>query len=103
MDQVYIKYTIIFYVLQDPPKFTQIWIFGLKTNHLATLDLSIKTFWHASKNKTVWKGHRRILWLAMQSGTSLLYQFNSAKDNARASEVIEVTSVTRAFDQIGGP
>jgi hypothetical protein len=23
--------------LQDPPKFTQIWIYGLKTNHLATL------------------------------------------------------------------
>jgi hypothetical protein len=23
--------------LQDPPKFTQLWIFGLKTNHLATL------------------------------------------------------------------
>jgi hypothetical protein len=23
--------------LQDHPKFTQIWIFGLKTNHLATL------------------------------------------------------------------
>jgi hypothetical protein len=23
--------------LQDPPKFTQFWIFGLKTNHLATL------------------------------------------------------------------
>jgi hypothetical protein len=23
--------------VQDPPKFTQIWIFGLKTNHLATL------------------------------------------------------------------
>jgi hypothetical protein len=23
--------------LQEPPKFTQIWIFGLKTNHLATL------------------------------------------------------------------
>jgi hypothetical protein len=23
--------------LKDPPKFTQIWIFGLKTNHLATL------------------------------------------------------------------
>jgi hypothetical protein len=23
--------------MQDPPKFTQIWIFGLKTNHLATL------------------------------------------------------------------
>jgi hypothetical protein len=26
--------------LQDPPKFTQIWIFGLKTNHLATLSLT---------------------------------------------------------------
>jgi hypothetical protein len=25
--------------LQDPPKFTQIGIFGLKTNHLATLVL----------------------------------------------------------------
>jgi hypothetical protein len=25
--------------LKDPPKFTQIWIFGLKTNHLATLSL----------------------------------------------------------------
>jgi hypothetical protein len=24
--------------LQDPPKFSQIWIFGLKTNHLATLE-----------------------------------------------------------------
>jgi hypothetical protein len=24
--------------LQDPPKFPQIWIFGLKTSHLATLD-----------------------------------------------------------------
>jgi hypothetical protein len=24
--------------LQDPPKFTKIGIFGLKTNHLATLD-----------------------------------------------------------------
>jgi hypothetical protein len=23
--------------MQDPPNFTQIWIFGLKTNHLATL------------------------------------------------------------------
>jgi hypothetical protein len=23
--------------VQDPPKFTPIWIFGLKTNHLATL------------------------------------------------------------------
>jgi hypothetical protein len=26
---------------QDPPKFTQIWIFGLKTNHLATLTGSV--------------------------------------------------------------
>jgi hypothetical protein len=25
--------------LQDPPKFTQIWIFVLKTNHLVTLAL----------------------------------------------------------------
>jgi hypothetical protein len=25
--------------LQDPPKFTQILIFGLKTNHLATLNI----------------------------------------------------------------
>jgi hypothetical protein len=25
--------------VQDPTKFTQIWIFGLKTNHLATLQL----------------------------------------------------------------
>jgi hypothetical protein len=32
-----IKYNKIFYILQDPPKFTQIWIFGLKRNHLATL------------------------------------------------------------------
>jgi hypothetical protein len=24
--------------LQDPPKFTQIWIFGFKTNHLATME-----------------------------------------------------------------
>jgi hypothetical protein len=28
--------------LQDPPKFTQIWIFGLKRNHLATLIDGIK-------------------------------------------------------------
>jgi hypothetical protein len=26
--------------LQDPPKFAQIWIFGLKANHLATLLLT---------------------------------------------------------------
>jgi hypothetical protein len=30
--------------LQDPPKFTQIWIFGLKTNHLATLFCTINFF-----------------------------------------------------------
>jgi hypothetical protein len=29
--------------LQDPAKFTQIGIFGLKTNHLATLVLDAKT------------------------------------------------------------
>jgi hypothetical protein len=29
--------------LRDPPKFTQIWIFGLKTNHLATLRQRAKT------------------------------------------------------------
>jgi hypothetical protein len=28
--------------LQDPPKFTQIVIFGLKTNHLATLVLEMR-------------------------------------------------------------
>jgi hypothetical protein len=27
--------------LQDPPKFSQIWIFGLKTNHPATLVLKV--------------------------------------------------------------
>jgi hypothetical protein len=37
MDQVSIKYTYQHLPLQDPPKFTQIWIFILKTNHLATL------------------------------------------------------------------
>jgi hypothetical protein len=39
MDQVSIKYTNIFHWL-DRPELTQIWIFGLKTNHLATLPLS---------------------------------------------------------------
>jgi hypothetical protein len=29
--------------LQDPPKFTQIWMFGLKRNHLATLLQTLKT------------------------------------------------------------
>jgi hypothetical protein len=28
--------------LQDPPKFCQIWIFGLKTNHLATLIFTLQ-------------------------------------------------------------
>jgi hypothetical protein len=31
--------------LQDPPKYTQIGIFGLKTNHLATLPLTPKKSW----------------------------------------------------------
>jgi hypothetical protein len=38
-DQVAIKYVYQHLPIQDPPKFTQIWIFGLKTNHLATLKL----------------------------------------------------------------
>jgi hypothetical protein len=37
MDQVSIKYLCQHLPSQDPPKFTQIWIFGLKTNHLAAL------------------------------------------------------------------
>jgi hypothetical protein len=37
MDQVSIRYTYHHFPLQDPPKFTQIWILGLKTNYLATL------------------------------------------------------------------
>jgi hypothetical protein len=32
-----IKYAKIFHYIQDPPKFTQSGIFGLKTNDLATL------------------------------------------------------------------
>jgi hypothetical protein len=28
-------YTYKYFQFQDPPKFTQIWIFGLKRNHLA--------------------------------------------------------------------
>jgi hypothetical protein len=35
--------------LQDPPKFTQIGIFGLKTNHLATLIFA--TFFGAVERK----------------------------------------------------
>jgi hypothetical protein len=31
--------------LQYPPKFTQIWNFGLKTNHLATLENSPKNYY----------------------------------------------------------
>jgi hypothetical protein len=37
IDQMVIKYLYQDFPYQDPPKFTQIWIFGLKTNHLATL------------------------------------------------------------------
>jgi hypothetical protein len=32
-----IEYVDHDFPLQDPPKFTQIWIFGLKPNYLATL------------------------------------------------------------------
>jgi hypothetical protein len=39
MDQVSLKYTIISHC---KTKFTQIWILGLKTNYLATLDYSDK-------------------------------------------------------------
>jgi hypothetical protein len=37
IDQMAIKYRYQHLPSQDPPKFTQIVIFGLKTNHLATL------------------------------------------------------------------
>jgi hypothetical protein len=37
MFQMVIKYNIIIHTFQSPPKFTNIWIFGLKINHLATL------------------------------------------------------------------
>jgi hypothetical protein len=37
MDQVSIEYVYQHITLQDLPKFTQIWIFGSQTNHLATL------------------------------------------------------------------
>jgi hypothetical protein len=36
IDQTPIKYTTIFYVLQDPTKYTQILNFGFKICHLAT-------------------------------------------------------------------
>jgi hypothetical protein len=53
--------------LQDPPKFTQIWIFGLKTNHLATLnrgprcihlDRQTDIFFAAGKNIEILKLER---------------------------------------------
>jgi hypothetical protein len=40
------KYTYI--PLKGPPKFTQFWIFGLKTNHLATLLQSDRVWQRAS-------------------------------------------------------
>jgi hypothetical protein len=43
------KYTNICIPLQDPPKMTQIWIFGLKINHLATLDFGARLFGKPSK------------------------------------------------------
>jgi hypothetical protein len=36
-----IKYTYQHLPLPDPPKFTQIGIFGLKINHLATLERTV--------------------------------------------------------------
>jgi hypothetical protein len=41
IDQKAIKYTNII-PLQDPPKFTQIWIFGSKIRHLATLFFKLR-------------------------------------------------------------
>jgi hypothetical protein len=46
MNQVSITYVYQHLQLQDPPKFTQIWIFGLKTNHLATLNTTSQKFWN---------------------------------------------------------
>jgi hypothetical protein len=48
---VSIKYTDIFHC-KTLQKFSQIWISGLKTNHLATLDLieTRKNFWSRSRN-----------------------------------------------------
>jgi hypothetical protein len=48
MDQVSIKYANIF----DYPKFTQLWILGLKTNHLATLLLTADAYVRGQKE---WK------------------------------------------------
>jgi hypothetical protein len=42
MDQVSIKYLYQHLPLQDLPKLIRIWIFGLKTNHLATLCTTAK-------------------------------------------------------------
>jgi hypothetical protein len=50
--------------LPDPPKFTQIWIFGLKTNHLATLVWTI-VYVHILKFK-LWKTVFEIVQLAEQ-------------------------------------
>jgi hypothetical protein len=43
--------------LQDPPKFTQIGIFGLKLNHLATL-VSERSFWETARHEPL--GRSRI-------------------------------------------
>jgi hypothetical protein len=40
--------------LQDPTKFTQIWIFGLKTNHLATL------VWIQTKKSQMRQGQKTV-------------------------------------------
>jgi hypothetical protein len=45
--------------VQDPPKFTQIWIFGLKTNHLATLPASVNESVKTFKKCTSGEGLKR--------------------------------------------
>jgi hypothetical protein len=67
MDQVFIKYTNIFQC-KTLPKFTQIWIFGLKTNHLATLDpTSIKGENDRSKTVQKYFGKKSVLFRAVVS------------------------------------
>jgi hypothetical protein len=44
--------------LQYPPKFTKIWIFGLKTNHLATLICAFFHYPNCLERKTIKKTKR---------------------------------------------
>jgi hypothetical protein len=55
MDQMSIKYTNIFH-WQGPPKLTQIWIFGLKTYHLATLLTTANSIYFCSTTKSYFTG-----------------------------------------------